>query len=262
MTIQPPADEDLADVLTQALWAKVRAGTPNKVRPRKAATLILLDHSGPQMRVLMGKRHSRHDFMPDVFVFPGGGVEPGDRQMAVAGALDPVTEAKLMACLDRPSPGGARALALAAIRETFEETGLALGVGDYGAPDNPPPGGWTRFAEMGVYPTLEDLHFIGRAITPPRMAKRFDAFFFAADASGVAATLEGVVGESSELVELVWVTLKEAQGLGMPLITNVILKELEIRLAKGMSRFLPVPTYRAGRTGWLRLEAQATSAER
>ena len=254
MTEIPAQTEDLAEVLTKALWARVRAQAPLKVRPRKAATLILLDTSGPQLRVLMGKRHGRHDFMPDVFVFPGGGVEPGDRQMAVAGALDPVTEAKLMTCLSRPTPGGARALALAAIRETFEETGLALGVADYGVPDNPPAGAWTHFAAQGVYPTLKDLHFIGRAITPPRMKKRFDAFFFAADASGIAAKLEGVVGEASELVELVWVSVPEAQGLGIPLITNVILKELEKRIAAGMSRFLPVPFYRAGRKGWLRLE--------
>jgi 8-oxo-dGTP pyrophosphatase MutT (NUDIX family) len=255
VTDLPPQHEDLADVLTQALWAKVRAAPPTTVRPRKAATLILLDHSGPQVRLLMGKRHEGHSFLPGVFVFPGGGVEPGDRQMAIAGALDPITEAKLMACLDRPSPGGARALALAAIRETFEETGLALGVGDYGAPENPPAGGWTSFAAQGVYPNLEDLHFIARAITPPRLKKRFDTFFFAADASGVAARLEGVVGEASELVELVWVTITEAQSLSMPLITNVVLKELAARLEKGMSRFLPVPVYRTGRKGWLRLEA-------
>ena len=255
MTDLPVPEEDLADVLTQGLWARIMSQPATKVRPRKAATLILLDRSGPDVRVLMGKRHGGHAFMPGVFVFPGGGVEPGDRQMAIAGALDPITEAKLMACLDRPSPGGARALALAAIRETFEETGLALGVGDYGVPENPPAGGWTSFAAQGVYPNLEDLHFIARAITPPRLKKRFDAFFFAADASGVAARLEGVVGEASELVELVWVTIAEAQDLGTPLITNVVLKELATRLEKGMSRFLPVPIYRTGRKGWLRLEA-------
>ena len=86
------------------------------------------------------------------------------------------------------------------------------------------------------------------------MKKRYDAFFFAADASAIAAKVEGVVGETSELVELVWVTLEETQSLGMPLITQVILKELDRRLRAGMSRFLPVPTYRAGRKGWLRLE--------
>ncbi len=248
-------DEDLADVLTRELWARIRSQAPTKVRPRKAATLILLDRSGPQVRLLMGKRHANHAFMPGVFVFPGGGVEPGDRQMSIAGALDPVTEAKLVACLDRSgSPAGARALALAAIRETFEETGLALGANDYGAPEGAPEGAWSAFAALGVFPMLEDLHFIGRAITPPRMKKRFDAFFFAADASAIAAKVEGVVGETSELVELVWVTIEEAQGLGMPLITQIILKELDRRLQAGMSRFLPVPTYRVGRKGWIRLE--------
>ena len=76
-------------------------------------------------RVLMGKRHARHRFMPGKFVFPGGRVEPEDRRMAAAGVLDPHVEEKLNARVRRPSPNFARALALAAIRETFEETGLA-----------------------------------------------------------------------------------------------------------------------------------------
>ena len=169
MSDSPQPDEDLADVLTRELWAKIRSQAPTKVRPRKAATLILLDRSGPQVRLLMGKRHANHAFMPGVFVFPGGGVEPGDRQMSIAGALDPVTEAKLVACLDKAgSPAGARALALAAIRETFEETGLALGASDYGAPEGAPEGAWSDFAALGVFPMLEDLHFIGRSVTPPR----------------------------------------------------------------------------------------------
>mgnify|MGYP006285139983 FL=1 len=254
MTRDAAGGEDLADVLTKGLWDRIMSLPPQKTRPRKAATLILLDRSGPQARVLMGKRHDGHSFMPGVFVFPGGGIEPGDRQMAIAGALDPVTEAKVMACLQRPSPGAARALALAAIRETFEETGLALGVADYGAPDDPPPGAWSDYAAQGLYPSLEDVHFIGRAITPPRLKKRYDTFFFAADSTGIAAKIEGVVGADSELVELTWVTLAQARGLNMPLITSVILRELEARLEKGMSRHLPTPTYRTGRTGWLRIE--------
>ena len=111
------------------------------LRPRDAATLILVERSERGgARVLMGKRHAGHRFMPGKFVFPGGRVEPEDRRMCVAGALDPIVEEKLNTRVRRPSPGFARALALAAIRETFEETGLAVGVGDYGAPENPPPG--------------------------------------------------------------------------------------------------------------------------
>ena len=121
--------------------------------------------------------------MPGKFVFPGGRVEPEDRRMAAAGALDPDVEAKLNARVRRPSPHFARALALAAIRETFEETGLAIGVADYGAPEDPPPGAWTRFAATGVYPTLDAIDFLARAITPPGRPRRFDARFLIADAS-------------------------------------------------------------------------------
>jgi 8-oxo-dGTP pyrophosphatase MutT (NUDIX family) len=103
------------------------------LRPRDAATLILIDRAGPWPLVLMGRRHAGHKFMPGKFVFPGGRIEPGDRRMSVAGPLDALVEDKLMARTRRPSPGFARALALAAIRETFEATGLALGVTDHAA---------------------------------------------------------------------------------------------------------------------------------
>ena len=254
MSEAPLPQSELAGVLTRDLWERIMSGAPTKARPRKAATLILLDRSGSEIRLLMGRRHHSHAFMPGAYVFPGGRLEPGDRAMAVAGALDPVTEGKISACLERPSASGARALALAAIRETFEETGLLLGTSDYGAPEAPPPGPWSDFAAQGVYPVLEDLHFIGRAITPPRLKKRFDTFFFAADLAGVAARVEGKVGEASELVELVWVTFGEARKLGLASITKVLLHELEHRLAGGLSRFLPVPVYRTGRKGWLRQE--------
>src|SRR3984957_3272873 len=164
---------------------------PRALRPRDAATLILIERGRGKIRVLMGKRHEGHKFMPGKFVFPGGAVEPGDRRMTVAGALDAVVEAKLLARTRRTSPEFARALALAAIRETFEETGLALGVTDRGAPESPPAGGWTRFAATGVFPPLEGLDFLARAITPPGRVRRFDARFFVAEATLIAHRAEG-----------------------------------------------------------------------
>src|SRR5262249_1706263 len=98
------------------------------VRPKDAATLILGDRSGSVPKVLLGKRHHGHKFMPGKFVFPGGRVDPADQHMPVARTLHPHTEAHLMKRLQRPSAAKARAFALAAIRETFEETGLLLGV--------------------------------------------------------------------------------------------------------------------------------------
>jgi hypothetical protein len=54
------------------------------IDPKDAATLILIDRSGAEPKVLLGKRHDRHVFMPGKFVFPGGGVDPSDEHMLVA----------------------------------------------------------------------------------------------------------------------------------------------------------------------------------
>lgn len=228
-----------AEVLTQAARERVAAN----LVPRDAATLILIDRSGPEPKVLMGRRHADHRFMPGKFVFPGGRVEPADRRMSAAGALEAKVEARLLARMRRPAPGRARALALAAIRETFEETGLMLGTKEHGAPERAPPGPWARFAAEGVFPQLESLHFVARAITPPHRPRRFDTRFFAADAGAIAHEVAGVVGPGAELVELVWTPIAQAKRLDVPTITAVILDELAARLAAGMGRHLPTPFY-------------------
>ena len=215
---------------------------PN-IRPKDAATMIILDRSGKVPKVLMGKRHPGHKFMPGKFVFPGGRVDPVDRKMTASGALDQACEQRLMSRVQRPTTSKARALALAAIRETFEETGLLFGTGEHGAPDSAPEGVWADFAAQGVFPDLESLTFVARAITPPRRPKRFDTRFFTVDAAQSAAKVEGVVGPNSELVEIVSVTFAEALELDLPTITQVILKEIAARLEAGFGRHLPVPFY-------------------
>ena len=241
---------DLTHKLTEA---ERERRWPN-VKPRDAATMIILDRTDSTPKVLMGKRHAGHKFMPGKFVFPGGGVEPGDRLMNVAGPLPEVVEAKLMARNARGTASRARALALAAIRETFEETGILIGVDDMGTPESPPEGVWTAFAAHGVYPALDNLQFIARAITPPRRPKRFDAAFFAVDMSEIAGRVEGVVHKDAELTELVWVPIIDAQKLELPTITSVVLNELEARLAAGMRHFLPVPFYYEKNRKWIREE--------
>ncbi|HXE23581.1 MAG TPA: NUDIX hydrolase [Roseiarcus sp.] len=215
------------------------------LRPRDAATLILVERSERDgARVLMGKRHAAHRFMPGKFVFPGGRVEPEDRRMAAAGALDAHVEEKLNARVRRPSPGFARALALAAIRETFEETGLAIGLLGHGAFDNPPPGAWTRFAATGVRPSLDAIDFLARAITPPGRTRRFDARFLVVDARFIAGRVEGAVHADAELVELVWTPLTEARNLDLPAITQAALADLDEALEGGLDRRRPRPFYR------------------
>jgi 8-oxo-dGTP pyrophosphatase MutT (NUDIX family) len=229
--------------------------TAGKVlRPRDAATLIVLDRSAREAMVLMGKRHSSHAFMPGKYVFPGGRVEPEDRRMSAAGALDAHVEAKLNARVPRPSPGFARAIALAAIRETFEETGLAIGVAGYGAPEKPPPGAWTRFAATGVYPALDEIDFVVRAITPPGRPRRFDARFLVVDASSIAKRVDGVVHPDAELVDLVWTPLERARELDLPNITRLALADLAEALKSGLDRLRPRPFYRELRGKRLREE--------
>jgi 8-oxo-dGTP pyrophosphatase MutT (NUDIX family) len=226
---------------------------PN-VRPKDAATLILIDRSDGEPKVLMGKRHEGHKFMPGKFVFPGGRIEDGDRKMNVGGALSEIVESRLMARVQRPSLSRARALALAAIRETFEETGLLIGIKEFGAPASAPPGAWSDYAAHGVFPALDRLHFIARAITPPRRPKRFDTRFFAVDAAEIAHRVEGVVGPDTELVQLVWTPISAAADLDLPAITRTILKELQARIAQGFSERLPVPFYYERRLAFRREE--------
>ena len=212
-------------------------------RPRDAATLILVDRSGDRPRVLLGRRHGGHAFMPNKFVFPGGALDPADRRMGVAAPLDPEVEAKLMVATRRPTPAFARALALAAIRETFEETGLVVGVAA-GAPQRAPEGAWTRFVATGFAPALDRIDFVARAITPPGRPRRFDARFFVADASSIACRVADVVHAEAELVELVWARLDEAIGLDLPRVTRAALDDLAAAEDAGMDRARPRPFYR------------------
>ena len=202
----------------------------------------------------MGKRRQDLKFMPGKYVFPGGRVEPEDRRMCAAGSLDPQVEAKLNARVSRPSPSFARAIALAAIRETFEETGLAIGAADYGAPENTPPGAWTRFASTGVYPALDGIDFLARAITPPGRPRRFDARFLIVEASAVARRVEGVVHPEAELVDLVWTPLDKARELDLPRITHLALDDLAQALKDGLDRKRPRLFYRELRGKRLREE--------
>jgi 8-oxo-dGTP pyrophosphatase MutT (NUDIX family) len=218
---------------------------PN-VTIRDAATMLVIDRAGPVPKVLLGRRHHGHKFMPGKYVFPGGRVELSDRRMSAASPLDPHVEARLMMQMRYPGREKVRGMALAAIREVFEETGLAIGTRAE-APVSTPTEEWAKFVHTGVVPDLAAVHFIARAITPPGRTKRFDTRFFAVDNGAVAARIEGVVTADSELVELVWMPIEESMKLDMPGITMAVLEELKIRTAGGFTHDLPVPFYRMQR---------------
>lgn len=248
-----PADlDDYSALLNARVWSAIKGLPPTIARPRLAASLILLDRTGASPKVLMGKRNPADPFMPGKYVFPGGRLDPEDRRMNVAGALPGPVEDRL-ARIAPSSPTLPRALALAAIRETFEETGVLVGTREYGAPDKAPPG-WEAFAAQGVYPDLEPLHLVARATTPPRLPRRYDTVFLATDAEAICGQVAGAVGDDRELIETVWIPLTEAQDLDLAVISAVILRELERRVAAGMPMWMPAPWYRVGRDGWKRDE--------
>jgi 8-oxo-dGTP pyrophosphatase MutT (NUDIX family) len=129
------------------------------------------------------------------------------------------------------------------VRETYEETGIMLGV-RAGGPISVPPGPWQAFADARIVPDLSAVHFVARAITPPGRPLRFDSRFFTADVSVIARREDGFVGPDKELVELVWLPITQARQLDMPGITAVVLEELQDRIAAGMVSDHPVPLYR------------------
>lgn len=224
------------------------ASVPAAAKPKSrqtivdAATLILIDRAGSVPKVLLGRRHQGHTFMPDKFVFPGGRVEPTDRRMPIASPLDPRAEARLMRQVARPSRSKAQALALAAIRETYEETGLLIGSRRDDPPKAPAPA-WTAFMEARIHPELSGMHFIARAVTPPRLTRRYDTRFFTIDAKAVGHRVEGIVGPDAELVELIWLPIAETARLDLATITGVVLRALDRRIKAGLSHDEPVPYY-------------------
>ena len=131
------------------------------------------------------------------------------------------------------SPLLPRALALAAIRETYEEAGLLLATK---APPRPGVGGWREFLEAGALPDLGALDFVARAITPPYRPRRFDARFFMAEAESLLSLERRP--DCGELDEIEWVDLDEALALDLPNITRFVVAEVAERM-KGGDRPIP-----------------------
>lgn len=212
------------------------------LRPRDAATLIIVDGSSGEPRVLLGRRRLDMVFMPGRYVFPGGRVDPADKQIAVEEDLKARDLERLMVAMKGTrSVARARALALAAVRETFEEAGLLIGtpLGAGVAPKTPP---WQDFFATGYRPALAPLTFFARAITPPGRPRRFDTRFFCVQADAIVHKVKIADGE---LLDLEWHSIAQARSLELPNITRVVLEDLGERVAAGALQTgdVPVPFY-------------------
>jgi 8-oxo-dGTP pyrophosphatase MutT (NUDIX family) len=223
-----------------------RASAIPNLRPKDAATLIVIDRSAPTPRVLMGRRKASLKFMPGLYVFPGGRVDADDAAMPHAGAVD---LERLRRATPKLTPRRARALALAAIRETYEEAGVLIGRQE--APARVPGEAWAPFGVHGVTPDLDALVYVARAVTPPRRPRRFDTRFFACDIASAPVVLPEGERPETDLEALEWLTFPEARAKPLPFITTLIIADLEPRLMAHdwRSAHHPVPNYveRAGK---------------
>ncbi|VAV99207.1 hypothetical protein MNBD_ALPHA06-1601 [hydrothermal vent metagenome] len=202
-------------------------------RPKLSASLILLRNTNTEVQFLMGKRAASHRFMPGKFVFPGGRVDRADSRAPCASAICPKLLNTMTQQLSRPR---ALATAAAAIRETYEETGLKLA-----KPANrtsKAPLAYQAFSSNQLGLDLAALSLLARAITPPYHPKRFDTWFFTAQTDNLIDDPADLA--SGELEQLQWVTFQQAQSLDLPLITQMVLKDLQ---SKSQQQNTPTPFY-------------------
>lgn len=156
--------------------------------PLPAASAIVL-RDGP-LELLMLRRHQGASFMPNAWVFPGGIAEQLDRELGHGDTL--------------------AAMRIAAVRETFEETGVWLGAPLEDAEDKRRrllAGDLDMRQLLAEAPVdLERLVWTSRWITPAGVPKRFDTYFFLAKvARDVVAS-----AEQQEAVDVVWIDPAEA----------------------------------------------------
>ncbi|MDG1470433.1 MAG: NUDIX hydrolase [Ascidiaceihabitans sp.] len=198
--------------------------TIDKTQIRNASTVIVLRDRMTTPRILMGQRGAKAAFMPNKFVFPGGAVDAGDANITLAGQLSDLCGERLK---EDANPDMSHPLAVAAIRELFEETGQVLGKKGAWHGDVHPD--WTDFAATGHLPDASALQFVFRALTPPGRPRRFDARFFLVDADALATDPDDFTAASDELSHLQWVSLTDVRAFDMPFITEVVLSEIEAR---------------------------------
>src|SRR3954451_22099175 len=191
------------------------------VKPRPASTILLLrdGESGGEIEVFMMVRHYEIDFNSGALVFPGGSVDKGDNEIIANPALYFGGEGLDAAELS---------FRIAAIRETFEESGILLArpKGSKALVDAKRAGEIEAahrtdlceskitflkvLADNGMLLTLDELVPYAHWITPEGMPKRFDTWFF------LAAAPPDQVGahDGNESTDSIWISPREALAGG------------------------------------------------
>ena len=189
------------------------------VRPVDAAGLVLIRAArGGEPEILLGRRHNRAGFLPDIYVVPGGRVDAEDH--LPSGFPESLNEAVAAALQSGGTRRPAIAFPRAALRETHEETGLLVGVP--GRPESTTDQAvWRGYCDAGVAPDFAGFDFVCRAITPVTSGRRYNTRFFLADGTQAVGDLRG----DGELVDLAWRRVSALSGLNIVDVTEYVLKE-------------------------------------
>jgi 8-oxo-dGTP pyrophosphatase MutT (NUDIX family) len=205
-----------------------RLDGPDDIPVRDAATVMLLRDGEGGLEVCMQQRNLNSDFVGGAYVFPGGAVDPGDNDPAVAARCRGRIPAEADRLLDLPEGSGGLGFWVAAIREAFEESGVLLASraedADGVALSFEDPDVAARFEEHrravdagertlvevcdaeGVVLDCGGLHYFSRWITPVGAPRRYDTRFFVA----AAPPQQVAVHDDREVIGTHWLTPADA----------------------------------------------------
>jgi len=200
---------------------RVRSDGFHPAAPRAAATVVLARDAADGPEVLLLRRHGRSGFAAGAWVFPGGVVDEGDRDLGLVERMDGPTPMQWADRLQVSDPAEAVAFVAAAVREAFEETGILLA---RLADDATNPGGreGLEIARRALLAEVVDLRqvlltrslrlsgdrllYLAHWITPEPEPRRYDTRFFLARAEADAACSP----HEEEMTESVWLTARGA----------------------------------------------------
>jgi 8-oxo-dGTP pyrophosphatase MutT (NUDIX family) len=216
--------------------------------PRHAATVILLREHGGEIEVLLTRRHEQMSFMGGMWVFPGGALCPADTSsaaLALIAAPEELGCERFVDLHDQPLPQSlCLGLAMAACRETFEETGVLLATTADGhdvggellarmherrrAIVSQPELFATFLQEEHLRIQVDSLLYWAHWITPSAVAKRFDTRFFVARLPPEQVP----VIDAIEATQMVWMTpaslIAAARDGAMTLSTPTLFNLMEL----------------------------------
>lgn len=221
--------------------------TKHILKPKCAATLLILKAIEGKPFVLMGKRHEAHIFMPDFYVFPGGKMDRADFSHLYSPSLHERDIKMMRSEKTYFTEKHANALALCAIRETQEETGLLIGVKTKAPLRKSINSAWRIFQNQQLLPNPSALHYFARAITPTGHIRRFDTRFFLTFAENINNIDE--MQPSSELSNLQWVDLFSPPNIKIHDITKQIMEDTKDCITPNMAlkQCHPVTLYYSAR---------------